>query len=203
MSISHHVIQWAAVRTHWWLISDPPQKAKPFWCKLACHGHVPRYASKPPIIRVLVVRRPHSDNREEKISKKGQMQQVLSQDIPFTFYVYLEHSVFHGANFTFKICVVCWFLWVLFLFFLNTIYFLYSFTSGIVTYTNKWNKTGKNAWLLKHVLCWFFSLAAIIMEAEIMAALTELQLAKQFAHRSGDTGLWKGYLLVLKYVTLV
>lgn len=45
--------QWAAVRIHWLLMREPPQKWLPLRCRLACQGQSPAEALSPPTIRLL------------------------------------------------------------------------------------------------------------------------------------------------------
>lgn len=49
--------QWAAVRIHWLLMIEPPQRClwrDSFTCKLTCQGHSPGEESVPPIILIFL-----------------------------------------------------------------------------------------------------------------------------------------------------
>lgn len=61
--------QWAAVRTHWLLIRDPPQNMDEIWTK-AIQGHLPAGASAPPIILVLSWGRPQTVNWDSDSEKQ-------------------------------------------------------------------------------------------------------------------------------------
>lgn len=56
--------QWAADRTHWLLISDPPQKWLPSAWRLTCHGQAPPDALTPPTIFVLRGALPHASKKK-------------------------------------------------------------------------------------------------------------------------------------------
>ena len=56
--------QWAAVRTHWLLIREPPQKWLPLLCRLTCQGQAPAGASWPPTIRVLSGAMPQTGGKQ-------------------------------------------------------------------------------------------------------------------------------------------
>lgn len=51
------VTQWAAVRTHWLLMMEPPHRClcrDSLACKLTCHGHSPGEESVPPTILIVL-----------------------------------------------------------------------------------------------------------------------------------------------------
>lgn len=52
-SAAHLEKQWAALSTHWLLISEPPQKCPKDRCRLTCHGQEPAGAFSPPTMRLL------------------------------------------------------------------------------------------------------------------------------------------------------
>lgn len=64
---SHLLKQWAAVRTHWSLMREPPQKWLPLRCRLTCHGQSPAAALLPPTIRLFSGAVPQSERQRVKV----------------------------------------------------------------------------------------------------------------------------------------